>query len=53
MTDHSHLLRPHASLLGAQKSDIELNPAKWMHERIVRSIIDFEKGTRPVTGNRR
>ena len=25
-------------------SDHQLNPAEWAHERLVRSIIDFEKG---------
>lgn len=30
------------------ESDAKLNPAKWMHERIVRSIIDFEKDLDPA-----
>ncbi|MBB3356037.1 hypothetical protein FHT70_006010 [Rhizobium sp. BK049] len=35
-----------ASLLG--KSQHELNPASWMYERVVRSIIDFEEKLDPA-----
>jgi hypothetical protein len=41
LTDLKPLLPATLPLIG--KSDIEINPARWMHERIVKSIIDFEK----------
>jgi hypothetical protein len=48
MTNFGPMLEPSAVIRALGKSDAELNPAKWMHERIVRSIIDFEKDLDPA-----